>query len=72
MEEDILKYSPTVMFRGTPCTYEWGGLTMYKNASEIFFSVFKFSMNSVISKYLSLISSNLQPYRESKRSLTFH
>ena len=33
---------------------------------------FKFSMNSVISKYLSLISSNLQPYRESKRKLIFH
>ena len=22
MEEDILKYSPTVMFRGTPCTFK--------------------------------------------------
>ena len=21
MEEDILKYSPTVMFRGTPCSF---------------------------------------------------
>ena len=23
MEEDILKYSPTVMFRGTPCSSQW-------------------------------------------------
>ena len=22
MEQDILNYSPTVMFRGTPCTYD--------------------------------------------------
>ena len=26
MEEDILKYSPTVMFRGTPCMSVYLGL----------------------------------------------
>jgi len=24
MEEDILNYSPTVMFRGTPCMFQQG------------------------------------------------
>ena len=39
MEEDILKYSPTVMFRGTPCNlnstcilkYEYNALTFVTN-----------------------------------------
>ena len=26
MEEDILNYSPTVMFRGTPCTIKGQGI----------------------------------------------
>ena len=29
MEEDILNYSPTVMFRGTPCTLRERGIYIY-------------------------------------------
>ena len=30
MEEDIQKYLPTVMFRGTPCIIYWNRIERYK------------------------------------------
>ena len=33
MEEDILRYSPTVMFRGTPCT----SIFTVSDTSELYF-----------------------------------
>ena len=63
MEEDILKYSPTVMFRGTPCicrTYWFGFVTSLllvltlNPMSQELYSKKRFNLKCQISRKLTL------------------
>ena len=42
MEEDILKYSPTVMFRGTPCMSAIANQTAGPNGLTIFEGILEY------------------------------
>ena len=53
MEENILKYSPTVMFRGAPCTY----LYVFRNIAILQAKSMRHERNNLSSNKTSVILS---------------